>query len=98
MPRSWRIFADIQSFLNKGEHIAGPTGQELAEVILEHGRLLMEYKGEHIAVREMRKHTAWYTAGLYNSARFRRNINEMNTYEELKEAVYALTGRLGDTR
>lgn len=47
----------------------------------------LELKGEYTAVREMRKHIAWYTAGYPYSAAFRRTINEMETFEELGKAV-----------
>ena len=53
---------------------------------------MTEYKGEYIAVREMRKHVSWYTTGMHDSARFRGKINEMETMEELKEGVNALFG------
>ena len=84
------IFKDILHFLETGEHLVGPSKEEMAEVILRHGRMLMEYKGEYIGIREMRKHTAWYTAGLPGSARFRGSINEMETYEELQGAIEKL--------
>ena len=47
----------------------------------------MKTKGEYTAVREMRKHLAWYTAGMPHSARFRRTINSMETMEELIAGV-----------
>lgn len=84
------IFKDILHFLETGEHLDSPSKEEMAEVILRHGRMLMEYKGEYIGIREMRKHTAWYTAGLPGSARFRGSINEMETYEELQGAIEKL--------
>ena len=86
------LFVDIQNYLNTGEHIPRPTNEELADMIFEHGKMLIEFKGEYIGIREMRKHTAWYTAGIHNSSRFRGRINEMNTYEELMSAVCDLLG------
>lgn len=84
------IFTDINTYLETGKHMTPPSKEEIAETILEHGRMLIEDKGEYIGVREMRKHTAWYTAGLPNSARFRGRINEMETIEELENAVREL--------
>lgn len=86
------LFAQIKHFLETGENLPRPTNKEVADMILEHGRLLIEYKGEYIGVREMRKHTAWYTAGFPGSAKFRGRINEMATYEELTGAVCELLG------
>ncbi len=44
-------------------------------------------KGEYLAVREMRKHIAWYTAGYPHSAGFRRMVNAMESFTELTESV-----------
>ena len=60
------------------------TAEELCSMILRHARMMMEYKGEYIGIRQMRKHVAWYTAGLPNSARLRREVNETETYEQLR--------------
>jgi len=84
------LFADIKHYLETGEHMPKPTNKEVADMILEHGKLLIKYKGEYIGVREMRKHTAWYTTGYPGSAKFRGRINEMATYEELTTAVCEL--------
>lgn len=84
------IFSDIRYYFENGKHKEKPTNKQMADMILKHGRLLMKYKGEYIGVREMRKHTAWYTAGLPNSSRFRGSINEMETFAELEAAVKAL--------
>ena len=45
----------------------------------------MEFKGECMGMREMRKHVAWYTAGYPHSASIRRRVNEVETYEQLEK-------------
>lgn len=86
------IFRQIDDYLSKGIMPALVPKEEIRRTILEHAKLMTEYKGEYIAVREMRKHVSWYTAGMPDSARFRGKINEMETMEELKEGVNALFG------
>ncbi len=81
------IFAEIEHYLKTGEILARPTGSEIRDTILRHGRMELEYKGEYTAVREMRKHIAWYTTGYPNSASLRRSVNEMETYQDLENAV-----------
>ena len=49
------IFQRILHYLKTGEILPEPTAKELAEKALRHARMLIEYKGEHIGVREMRK-------------------------------------------
>ncbi len=66
-----------------------PSKQEVAEMILRHGALLMEHKGEFVGMREIRKHAAWYTTGYPNSSRIRDEINHVETYEQLKNLIQA---------
>ena len=64
-----------------------PAASDVREMILKHARLQLEYKGEYTGMREMRKHVAWYTAGMPHSASVRRKVNEIETYEQLEELV-----------
>ena len=57
------IFREVLHTLETGEVPERPTEAERKEIILRHAKLLMEYKGEYTAVREMRKHLSWYTTG-----------------------------------
>ena len=56
-------------------------------MILRHAKMMQEYKGEYIGMREIRKHAAWYTAGYPNSAKLRVLINEVETYDELEACL-----------
>lgn len=56
-------------------------------MILRHAELLVAFKGEYTAMREMRKHVSWYTAGYPHSAALRNEINLVETMEELTELV-----------
>ena len=64
-----------------------PSSSDVREMILKHARLQLEYKGEYTGMREMRKHVAWYTAGMPHSASVRRKVNEIETYEQLERLV-----------
>lgn len=81
------IFREVTAFLEEGRVLERPDAAEKKEVILRHAALQREYKGEYTAVREMRKHLAWYTVGMPHSARFRGMINSMETMEELLAGV-----------
>ena len=61
--------------------------QELKETILRHARLMVEYKGEYIAIRQMRSHLCWYTQGLPGSAAIRRKACELETLSQLEDLV-----------
>lgn len=81
------IFSRIQTYLETGEIPPQPSAEEVREMILRHARLQIEYKGEYTGMREMRKHVAWYTAGMPHSAAVRREVNEVETYEQLERLV-----------
>lgn len=84
------LFARTVHFLDTGELLPAPSAEELRAMILRHAQLLVEYKGEYTALREMRKHVSWYTAGYPHSARLRGRINELETMEELNELLSLL--------
>lgn len=80
------IFREVVSYL-KGEGTPDrPSPQEVYDTVMRHADLQLEYKGEYIGIREMRKHVSWYTAGYPGSARFRNIINQMEDMESLKKA------------
>lgn len=69
------IFRRILHYLETGELLPEPTAEERVEKALRHAKMLVEYKGEYIGVREMRKHTAWYMKGLPGAAELRGRLN-----------------------
>lgn len=79
------IFKQILHFMETGEELAKPTVEEVADMVLRHAKSLAQFKGEVIGMREMRKHAAWYMSGYKNSAKFRKKINEVETYGQLEE-------------
>ena len=81
------IFREVVHYLRTGEKLPAPGKEEKKQMVLRHARLLLECKGEYTAVREMRKHLAWYTAGMPHSAHFRGMINGLETMEELLQGV-----------
>lgn len=81
------IFREINAYLDKGVILGRPAKAEVCDTILKHAKMQLAYKGEYTAVREMRKHVAWYTAGHPHSARLRQKVNEIETMEALEENV-----------
>ena len=81
------IFRDMVEYEEKGSYQGKVSQQEIGSMILRHARLQIEYKGEKIAMREMRKHAGWYTAGCRNSSRFRGQLNQIESYEQLEELI-----------
>ena len=63
------------------------SAQKVKEMIRRHAGLQMKYKSELTAMREMRKHVAWYTAGYPHSAQLRAAVNEVQSMEELEQLL-----------
>jgi nifR3 family TIM-barrel protein len=78
----WMIYRTVR-YLETGELIPEPSVREKIDVCILHLDRLIALKNEHIAVKEMRKHAAWYLKGIRGNAKIRNAINECNTREEL---------------
>ncbi|MGI6012538.1 MAG: tRNA dihydrouridine synthase DusB [Ruminococcus sp.] len=81
------IFRQICRYLETGELEPLPDRQEIGEMMLRHARLQVEIKGEYTGIREMRKHIAWYTAGLPHSSRMRGMVNEILALADLEAMI-----------
>ena len=81
------IFSELREYEKTGQIPTRPSNEELKQMMLRHARLQMQYKGDFLGIREMRKHVAWYTTGLPNSAKLRGEINAVESYEELEELL-----------
>lgn len=81
------IFKRINHYLETKEMLPEPTVEDIKNMIIRHANLQNEIKGEYTAVREMRKHIAWYTQGLKNSASLRNDVNKVETIKELIEFI-----------
>ena len=81
------LFRQIKEYEETGEYSEKPSFDEVAAMILRHTKLQIEYKGEYLGIREMRKHVGWYTAGYKNSSSIRRKVNEVESYEQLEQLI-----------
>jgi nifR3 family TIM-barrel protein len=78
----WMIYRTVQ-YLETGKLMEEPSVREKMDVCMLHLDRLIALKGENIAVREMRKHAAWYLKGVRGNARVRNMINEISTRADL---------------
>ena len=81
------IFKQILHEWETGEPLAKPSAEEMAEMMLRHARMQIEFKGEYVGIREMRKHAAWYTGGYPGASHLRRALSEVENYEQLEELM-----------
>ncbi len=83
------IFQRILHYLETGELLPEPTAEERVEKALRHAQMLIDYKGEYIGVREMRKHMAWYMKGMPGAAELRGKLNYAEGMAELEALLKA---------
>lgn len=80
------IFQNIIHYLETGEKLPEISNEEKLAIMKEHIDLAIQEKGE-VAVKELRKHIAWYTKNLKNSSEFRNSINTIEDGQELLTKV-----------
>ncbi|WP_053955579.1 tRNA dihydrouridine synthase DusB [Inediibacterium massiliense] len=84
------IFKRIAHYINTGEILSEPTIEEKVNMMMKHFYLLIEYKGEYVAVREMRKHIGWYLKGVRNSSIIRGSLNGIQRKEDMEQMLQKL--------
>lgn len=81
------IFKRTAHLLETGELLPPPTDEEKIDMSLKHLEILFRVKPERVAIREMRKHIAWYIKGIKGSAEMRDTINRLDHKLELEETL-----------
>ncbi len=81
------IFRQINGYLEQGITVKSPDFGQIRDMILRHAAMETEAFGEYMGILRMRKHVAWYTAGLPHSAAIRRKVNEAETMDDLKRLL-----------
>jgi len=92
------IFRQICELFEKGTVSFYPDTLEKSSVIKTHLADMVADKGEHIAVLEARKHVAWYTKGMKDSAAIRQKVNTAQNMEQIIGIIdkYILYGENND--
>lgn len=75
MGNPW-IFRQVHCAL-RGENVVQPNVRDRMEMASRHFSLLLSWKPEHIAVKEIRKHIAWYFHGIRGAAQLRNEVNRI---------------------
>ena len=77
------IFRELYEWFINGKRIDKPTNQEIFDTILKHHKLLVELKGEKLAMLEMRSHVAWYIKGKPGSAKIKDLCNKQTDFNDV---------------
>ena len=79
------IFSEIKHFFETGEMLDKPGVNEICDMMMRHGLLMKEIKGEYVGIREMRKHIAWYLVGQKGAAALRKRACSLCSFSEFEE-------------
>ena len=77
------LFREIKAALDGNDIPPRPTHEELYDTIVKHYHLLLELKGEHLAMLEMRSHVAWYLKGMPGSSKIKDECNHHTNFDEV---------------
>lgn len=87
--RPW-LFAELSAAFTGSPTPAPPTLGEVADIVRRHGELLIEHFGEDKAMRDIRKHIAWYLHGFPAGSELRRALALVKTFDELNALLHQL--------
>ena len=89
------IFRTFRTFLETGAEPPPPTVEERGALLLRHLDMLIQYKGDYIGAREMRKHATWYTKGMTGGGELRDAFNRAETREDFQRIVEKMVMNAG---
>ena len=87
--RPW-LFAELSAAFNGTPIPEPPNLGEVADIIGRHGALLTDHFGEDKAMRDIRKHIAWYLHGFPAGSDLRRALALVKTRDELSRLLEEL--------
>jgi len=92
MGNPW-IFERTVHYLQTGELLPEPSAEERVSMANRHLEMMIAYRGEYLAVREMRKHAAWYLKGLWGAAEARARVNMTETPAAMRDELLSFLER-----
>ena len=90
------IFKEI-NYRERNLYYEEPSLEEKMNMFLNHLRLLIEYKGQRIGIREMRKQFVGYSFGLRDSKNMRNQLNKLDEYEEVEKLIKEYVSKYADS-
>lgn len=88
----WMLYRTVH-YLTHGELLPEPKAQEKIEIAILHMDRLVSLRGEKVAVREMRKHAAWYLKGLRGANSIKDLVNEQETRDGMAHLLLSFANQ-----
>lgn len=90
------IFKKIEHYLETGEILKDPSPIENLEILENYAKDLISYKGEVMAMKELRAQAGWFIKGMRNGANYRRRLSSISTLEDLLTIIEEVKNCFGD--
>ena len=81
------VFREIDHYLKTGEVLEKPTYIEIRDMIIRHADILIELKGAHLAMLQMRGQSTWYFKGLPHASETKSKLSRVSEYDEFVSIV-----------
>ncbi len=81
------LFRELDAYFERNEIIDRPDNKEIYDTIMWHHQLLLDLKGAHLALLEMRSHVAWYIKGMPGSAKIKDLCNRQTSFDEVAKII-----------
>jgi nifR3 family TIM-barrel protein len=81
------FFREVKHYFATGEKLNPPTVEERIDVIRQHLRASVKWKGPRVGIFEMRRHYANYLKGIINIKPLRTQLVTLDTAQEIEEAL-----------
>ena len=81
------LFAQLRAAL-VGKKIPSVTPEEKLQMIIQHATALVAFKGEKVAIREMRSHASAYIKGMPRASEYREKFHKLETLQEMVGLVH----------
>ena len=81
------LFAQLRAALT-GQKIPTVTLEEKLQLIIHHATALVAFKGEKVAIREMRSHASAYIKGMPRASEYREKFHKLETLQEMVGLVH----------
>ena len=81
------LFRELDAYFDENKIIDRPDNKEIYDTILWHHKLLLDLKGSHLALLEMRSHVAWYLKGMPGSAKIKDLCNRQTNFDDVSKII-----------
>lgn len=81
------LFSQINEYLTMGRYSPAPPLDERMAVLRRQAALMVEYKGEYIAMLQVRKQASFYMRGIRGAAKLRTLCGSLRTLSDLDNLI-----------